>query len=277
MQGAHYVISTVGKPDYVETPDTMDILMPYLNGGDMHDLWKKCMKTKGCVSCEKGMCWDQLGPPYSNAYILALFYQATLGVQEIHSKGFVHMDIKSENIMLNCIDQKCFAHVIDLGLMGPRGALAHPGKQPPFYSDRAAHRISTYDPSTDPVLSGPEQSELDRLIISMLNPDHETRIGTAEILQRLMGYLLTMPDFTPEQRAMQRETCPCPNAFGLGTGRCPTSATKTSPATPAATTPPKRRKRRVTAGRRRRRFVNAMCCVRARWSKRSSKHLNACE
>ena len=40
----------------------------------------------------------------------------------------------------------------------------------------------------------------------MLNPDHETRIGTAEILQRLMGYLLTMPDFTPEQRAMQRET-----------------------------------------------------------------------
>ncbi|CAK9004895.1 Putative serine/threonine-protein kinase R436 [Durusdinium trenchii] len=245
MQGAHYVISTVGKPDYVETPDTMDILMPYLNGGDMHDLWKKCMKTKGCVSCEKGMCWDQLGPPYSNAYIFALFYQATLGVQEIHSKGFVHMDIKSENIMLNCIDQKCFAHVIDLGLMGPRGAcnlggtpgymapeiwkvivsksgklwkeigqgqpqndvyslgvvlyeLAHPGKQPPFYSDRAAHRISTYDPSTDPVLSGPEQSELDRLIISMLNPDHETRIGTAEILQRLMGYLLTMPDFTPE-------------------------------------------------------------------------------
>lgn len=37
MQGAHYVISTVGKPDYVETPDTMDILMPYLNGGKSPD------------------------------------------------------------------------------------------------------------------------------------------------------------------------------------------------------------------------------------------------
>lgn len=37
--------------------------------------------------------------------------QATLGVQEIHSKGFVHMDIKSENIMLNCIDQKLLSSV----------------------------------------------------------------------------------------------------------------------------------------------------------------------
>lgn len=32
--------------------------------------------------------------------------QATLGVQEIHSKGLVHMDIKTENIMMNCVNNK---------------------------------------------------------------------------------------------------------------------------------------------------------------------------
>eukprot|EP00913_Durusdinium_trenchii_P020950 g19686.t1 len=57
-----------------------------------------------------------------------------------------------------------------------------------------------YDPAKDEVLpqGGPEQTELDRLVIGMLNPDFKSRIGTPEILQRLMGYMQTMPDFTSE-------------------------------------------------------------------------------
>lgn len=43
--------------------------------GDLFDLMEKCVLTKGC-RCGKGMCWDKLGPPYSNTYVLALFYQA---------------------------------------------------------------------------------------------------------------------------------------------------------------------------------------------------------
>ncbi|CAK9024724.1 unnamed protein product [Durusdinium trenchii] len=74
------------------------------------------------------------------------------------------------------------------------------GKQPPFFSDPHGDLTMQYDPAKDEVLpqGGPEQTELDRLVIGMLNPDFKSRIGTPEILQRLMGYMQTMPDFTSE-------------------------------------------------------------------------------
>lgn len=109
MKDSKYVISTVGKPDYVETSDSMYILTPFMNSGDLFGLMKKCVETDGC-RCSKGgiarTCWDKIGGPYSNAYVLALFYQAVLGVQDMHSKGLVHMDIKLENIMVNCVAGK---------------------------------------------------------------------------------------------------------------------------------------------------------------------------
>lgn len=109
MKDSKHVISTVGKPDYLETSDSMYILTPFMNSGDLLGLMKKCVETDGC-RCSKGgiarTCWDKIGGPYSNAYVLALFYQAVLGVQDMHSKGLVHMDIKLENIMMNCIAGK---------------------------------------------------------------------------------------------------------------------------------------------------------------------------
>ena len=109
MNGSKHVISTVGKPDYVETPDSMYILTPFMNSGDLFDLMKKCIETDGC-RCSKGgiarTCWDKIGGPYSNAYVLALFYQVVLGVKDMHSRGLVHMDIKLENIMMNCMAGK---------------------------------------------------------------------------------------------------------------------------------------------------------------------------
>lgn len=106
MAGANYVISTVGKPDYVEEDDAMYILMPYMNSGDFMAALKKCRKTPGCV-CHKeknGLCFEKMGGPWNNTLILAFFYQAVQGVQEMNNKGLVHMDIKPENIMFNCAE-----------------------------------------------------------------------------------------------------------------------------------------------------------------------------
>lgn len=106
MSDSKYVITTVGQPDYVETPTAMAILMPFMNSGDLLELMHKCVKTKGCRCTDASgvhrTCWEKLGPPYSNAFVLALFYQAVVGVQDLHRKGLVHMDIKLDNIMLNC-------------------------------------------------------------------------------------------------------------------------------------------------------------------------------
>ena len=94
---------------YLETSDSMYILTPFMNSGDLLGLMKKCVETDGC-RCSKGgiarTCWDKIGGPYSNAYVLTLFYQAVLCVQDMHSKGLVHMDIKLENIMMNCVAGK---------------------------------------------------------------------------------------------------------------------------------------------------------------------------
>lgn len=236
MKDSKHVISTVGKPDYLETSDSMYTLTPFMNSGDLLGLMKKCVETDGC-RCSKGgiarTCWDKIGGPYSNAYVLTLFYQAVLGVQDMHSKGLVHMDIKLENIMMNCVAGKCSAYIIDLGVsaeFGTRMPSGTPGymapevlkifgssqpqndifslgvvlymfvygEQPPFFRDG---NTRNYDPTKDTIIpqsDNAEQSEIDRLVISMLNNDYKSRIDTPEILQRLMGALLTLPDITPE-------------------------------------------------------------------------------
>ena len=92
MQGSKCVISTVGKPDYLETANQMYILMPFMNGGELNDLYNKCLKTSGCV-CSTGLCWEALGPPYSKAFVLALFYQVARHVQHLRSTCGVSYDI----------------------------------------------------------------------------------------------------------------------------------------------------------------------------------------
>ena len=64
MLDANYVISTVGKPDYVEKPDDMFILMPFLNGGDLLEVMKRCVHTEGCWCTKDGIsrtCWEKMG------------------------------------------------------------------------------------------------------------------------------------------------------------------------------------------------------------------------
>ena len=39
--------------------------------------------------------------------VQALLYEATLGIGALHSQGYIHMDLKPENIMLNCKGEKC--------------------------------------------------------------------------------------------------------------------------------------------------------------------------
>ena len=87
----------------------MYILTPFMNSGDLFGLMKKCVETDGC-RCSKGgiarTCWDKIGGPYSNAYVLALFTKRSWAYKICHSKGLVHMDIKLENIMVNCVAGK---------------------------------------------------------------------------------------------------------------------------------------------------------------------------
>jgi len=250
MSGAKHVISAVGKPDYVEEKDQMDILMPFLNHGDLQQMIVKCVDTQGCV-CHKPqsrLCFEAMGKPWSKALILVYFYHAVQGVQEMHEKGLVHMDLKTQNIMLNCASAdptSCSAYLIDLGLGGPAGTLEvsgtpgfiapevwaktaigqpfndiwslgavlyllHYGRHTPAVKKQISlARLSTlkYNPEKDDVIpKGKDQSALDGLIVSMLNPDFRARIGVAEVLERLLKILQSMPDFNEDLQMMVSKT-----------------------------------------------------------------------
>lgn len=51
---------------------------------------------------------------FDESEIWALFFQICLGINELHSKGIVHRDIKSLNVMLN--SNRTIAKIADLGV-----------------------------------------------------------------------------------------------------------------------------------------------------------------
>ena len=155
------------------------------------------------------------------AQVLALFYQAVEGVAALHSQGFVHRDLKLENIMVNCKEEGvCYASIIDLGLACHeglcKGASGTPGymapeawasdasgllasdvfslgvvlyrllyrQPPPFQSDRIGIQTKLYQPSEDPNFQG-KRGELDDLVMAMMVPNHERRISTNGVLREL--------------------------------------------------------------------------------------------
>jgi len=59
-------------------------------------------------------------PPFDRLpVLLALFHQAARGLFAMHHMNLVHGDIKPDNIMVNLLDGKAYASVIDLGLAKP--------------------------------------------------------------------------------------------------------------------------------------------------------------
>jgi len=116
-----YVVSTVGKPDTAKSADGLWVMMPFLNGGSMIDLVKRCAESEQCQcmsSDHPWACWDAIG--LSLNYILALFDDALMGLEDILNFGMVHLDMKPANIMLQCSPggaESCSAIVIDLGTL----------------------------------------------------------------------------------------------------------------------------------------------------------------
>ncbi|CAE7585729.1 STK16 [Symbiodinium natans] len=196
-----YCISTLGAPDYVDTDSGLWIMMPFMNSGNLWQLLQRC-HTAQC-RCEHRLCWERLGAPHSIPFVQALLYQATLGIGALHAQGYIHMDLKPENIMLSCRQDKCFAEVIDLGIACPPklckwsgtigfiapevwtgtglGLAANDiwslgvvfyemmyGRKPPFHNDRSGKATRNYQPTKDNAIPNPGKP-IDHLIQSMLS------------------------------------------------------------------------------------------------------------
>ncbi|CAJ1395098.1 unnamed protein product [Effrenium voratum] len=215
---SEYLVSTIGAPDYVQNNMGVWMMLPYLNGGDMFNLIQDCRKKQECV-CGQRLCWTGLEKVDGLHTVLGLFFEVVRGVRALHQKGYVHLDLKPGNVMLQCSGPGCYAQVIDLGLarrMGEhiealgtagytapevhQGTTADPAndvfslgsflyqllypKRPPFADDHLGVMTRNYDPLKDETIVRP-LTELDELLILMLQPEPEVRIEISLVEQRL--------------------------------------------------------------------------------------------
>ncbi|CAE7645663.1 Nuak1 [Symbiodinium necroappetens] len=112
-----FCISTIGSPSSVDNKDGTWIMMPFMNGGELRDLVRRCRNTEGCRNFNNRLDWTKVNPQWNTAYILVLFHDIVAGVEALHEQsGMLHADLKLENVMLNCRGDKCYAAVIDLGI-----------------------------------------------------------------------------------------------------------------------------------------------------------------
>ena len=229
-------------------------MMPLYNAGSFKDLLKSCSNDAKCtvllfrkydyaehpegwIEHRKEATWESLpGFKFINRHaVLALFDNALAGLQAIHKQGLVHMDLKPDNIMLNCKgeDQNrnihdCYGVVIDLGTLcnkticstekvtGTRGYFApevmtfDPWKMyipandvwamgvvlfsllyldtPTYMDGYTRDKLFNYKVREDPRVPK-EPSEIDQLVIDMLETDYEKRVTLREVRRRLRLYL----------------------------------------------------------------------------------------
>jgi len=116
MQGvSEFCISSIGNPTYINAPEGYWIMMPLMNSGELWDLVVKCAESALCVSAPR-KAWNWVKPMYNEAFMLMLFHDIVSGVQALHQRGLLHTDLKTLNVMMNCVGSNCYAAVIDLGL-----------------------------------------------------------------------------------------------------------------------------------------------------------------
>lgn len=264
---SEYVVSTIGVPDTARSPVGEWVMMPFLNGGSLKDLIAKCSDNDGCrcdlhsCPCQGRMqpwaCWEEVG--LSLPYVLALFDEVLEGLESIHNTGLAHMDMKPDNIMLQCSGPACYALVIDLGTLcdkniakkkisGTPGYMA-PEVYPPTlhagipsndvwamgvtlfqllymaYPDYTSmwganiKDLLKYQPEKDPNMPK-ERTNLDQLVVDMLNVNHTTRISLPEARQRLRCIIelqepkqevLDMIHKTPAERGLSNTLPDCIN------------------------------------------------------------------
>ncbi|CAE7805843.1 AURKA [Symbiodinium sp. CCMP2456] len=219
-----FCISTLGAPDYIDTESGLWIMMPFLNSGSLLQLLEKLENCPAKCRCNSRICWERLGAPYSIPFVQALLYQAALGVGALHSQGYHHMDLKPENIMLNCRGTNCFAEVIDLGIAchpklckwsGTIGFIAPEvwtgtglglaandvwslgvvfyemmyGRKPPFHGDRNGRETRSYIPTIDDAIPKPRMP-IDHLIENMLSHNPSRRPTMSGLKDRLRRIIL---------------------------------------------------------------------------------------
>lgn len=111
-----FVTSMAGNTAIQEENGQVYILMEYLNSGDMFDMLRDDRRVK------------EIG---GRGVFISFFIHVLLGLKHMHEIGYVHMDLKLQNCVVDCkmVDgrQKCWAQVIDLGAALPIGNPAKDG------------------------------------------------------------------------------------------------------------------------------------------------------
>ncbi|CAJ1358666.1 unnamed protein product [Effrenium voratum] len=220
-----YCIASTGAPDKVVDSRGLWLMTPFMNRGDLHTIVGECRVD---YNCNRGWHykWNKIGT--SQAWIWALMYQAMKGVQALHSHGMVHMDLKLDNVMVNCQlvrgSKRCYAAVIDLGLVctktdcswgGTPGYMApevwmnvvgRPASDvfslgvmlyrvtytqlPPFKGDQNGQRTRTYNADTDRNIPSREsRTPIDDLIVAMLETDPRRRIKLSDAMNQLKNII----------------------------------------------------------------------------------------
>ncbi|CAE7341894.1 Camk2g [Symbiodinium pilosum] len=206
--------------------------MPYMNGRDLFSLIGRCEGSTGCSSNSgcKGyhLCWSKV-KGLSMAYVLALFLDVVKGVDAIHERGMLHTDLKPENVMLNCEDKKCFAAVIDFGLVcnmsdpddcwisGSPGymapevylqdeeAISRPSRDvwalgtilylllykqpPPYQNDRSGEHVIGYNPLNDTTIPPPENQTRTDKLVVQMLLKYELRPSVPDIIKELQDII----------------------------------------------------------------------------------------
>eukprot|EP00435_Cladocopium_sp_Y103_P010206 s4930_g2.t1 len=189
----------------------------------------------------------------------ALFDEVLAGLEGIHKYGLAHMDMKPDNIMLQCsVPGGCYAVVIDLGMLSDKNVsketvFGTPGYvAPEVYPAAGSHAgipsndvwamgltlfqllymsypdyIGFWGPDIqDQLKYQPEKdhrmptqrTNLDQLVVDMLNVNHTTRITLPEARQRLRRIIelqepkqevLDMIHKTPTERGLSNTLPDC--------------------------------------------------------------------
>ncbi|CAE7557445.1 CPK22 [Symbiodinium natans] len=230
-----FCVSAIGSPSSIDTETGYWIMMPLMNSGELQDLLLRC-EASTCRNCSSTRnCWSKLKAPYTTPYMLALFLDVVKGVRAFHEQtGYLHADLKPENVMINCEADSCFAAVIDLGLAcdprkprqcGRRGTPGYVAPEvwnddsrgarlpsrdvwalgailyevvyshlPPFYADRNGSKATAYNPHDDPNIPKPPKA-IDELVIHMLEPDFEQRPNMSVIESSLQAVIESTSDW----------------------------------------------------------------------------------
>mmetsp|Transcript_3399 Transcript_3399/g.6112 ORF Transcript_3399/g.6112 Transcript_3399/m.6112 type:complete len:510 (-) Transcript_3399:80-1609(-) len=263
MKGiSDFCISAVGTPSFVDNSQGYWLMMPYMNHGDLQDFIRSCEKSSLCMRSQPHRkAWEKLDPDYSTPYVLALFHDIVQGMYMLKRvTGMLHTDLKPANVMMNCVAKKCFAAVIDLGLVcnPARSECTQAGtpfylpaevwqgkglqhiardvwalgiilyrllytSDPPFFLSRTSAEIALQVKYYNPENDKNipmKRRQEDRLVIKMLNPDYKKRLSLEQLLNYLKEIVVTGFSPVPKQAMEMLTATPAERGASMETPKC---------------------------------------------------------